>query len=98
MAAVKAIRASLGVNKRTGFTIGQVAGIKARCHSRTHSIRVVHAPVASNKAHSEVLDLPENEIGLLEELATNEWSTLLLNTAVEEDKNPAPDQSAYNAC
>ena len=82
-AAVKALRASLAIKPNDGFAVGQIADIKARCHSRRHQIRVVHAPVDSNKAHAELLQLPESETILLEELATGEWSTLVFNSAVE---------------
>lgn len=94
-AAIKALRASLNIRPNDGFAVGQIAGIKARCNSRRHKIRVVHAPVDSNKAHAEVLQLPENEMILLEELATGEWSTLVLNSAVEAGAKSAPDAAAY---
>lgn len=97
VAAVKATRASLTVKPRDGFALGQVGPIKARCASRRHDIRVVHAPVDGNKAHAEVLHLPENETILLEDLATGEWSTLLLNSEVEPGSLAAPDASAYQA-
>ncbi len=97
VAAVKATRASLTVKPRDGFAVGQVGPIKARCASRRHDIRVVHAPVDGNNAHAEVLHLPENETILLEELATGEWSTLLLNSEVELGAIAAPDASAYHA-
>ena len=93
-AAVKALRASLTVKPKDGFAVGQIAGIKARCRSRRYLIRAVHAPVASNNAHAEVLHLPENEIILLEELATGEWSTLVYNFTVEAGTLSAPDVAA----
>ncbi len=96
-AAIKALRASLRIKPSDGFAVGQIADIKARCHSRRHQIRVVHSPVVGNKAHAEVLQLPENEAVLLEELATGEWSTLVLNSAVEAGAVSAPDAAAYQA-
>ena len=95
VAAVKATRASLTVKPRDGFAVGQVGQIKARCASRRHNIRVAHTPVDGNKAHAEVLQLPENETILLEELATGEWSTLVLNSAVEAGVMSAPEAAAY---
>jgi hypothetical protein len=94
-AAVRALRASLKIQSNDGFAVGRIEGIKARCLSRRHRIRVVHAPDDGNKAHAEVLQLPENEAILLEELATGEWSTLVLNSAVTVGANPAPDAAAY---
>ena len=61
------------------------------------NVALVNTPVDGNKAHAEVLQLPENETILLEELATSEWSTLLLNAAVEAGATAAPDDAAYQA-
>lgn len=95
VAAVKALRASLTIKPNDGFAVGQIARIKARCQSRRHQVRVVHASVDSNKAHAEVLHLPAEEMILLEELATQEWSKLVLNSTVEAGAISAPDVAAY---
>ncbi len=95
VAAVKSLRNSMDVRPRSGFAVGQVGAIKARC--LPHAIRIVHAPVDINLAHAEVINLPENDDTLLEALATGEWSELLLNTNVPEGKEPAPAECAYKA-
>lgn len=93
VAAVKAMRAARSLGKNSGFAIGNVGAVKARCSAAQASVRVVYAPVDGNKAHAEVIDLPVDD-HLLEQLVTNEWSRLVLNRDIAAGAMTAPDQPA----
>ena len=95
VAAVKAIRASRDVRPSHGFAVGQVGAIKACCNQRQRTVRIVHEPKDSNKAHASVVYMPADDMLLLEELATNHWSSVVYSRDVEPGAVPAPDQSAY---
>jgi hypothetical protein len=83
--AVHCIRASkIDVRPRSGFAIGQVQKIQARCLAdpKAYKIRVVHEPEDDNPAHTALRRWPENNDQLLELLALDEWSETLLNSSI----------------
>ena len=91
-ASVKAIRASnITVGAKSGFAIGKVAAIKKTCQEFKSKIRIIHFPELDNKAHSELRQFPRDDQTLLERLATESWSELILNREVPVGEEAAPD-------
>ena len=81
--AVKAFRASsLTIGKKSGFGIANVRLIKEICKSSGALVRIVYAPEPGNLAHSLIHKIPRNEFALLEALASEAFTELLLNSAV----------------
>lgn len=90
--AVQAIRASnLKPSSKSGFAIGVVQSIKSDCLGRKHKIRIVHAPVKDNFAHSELRQFPRDDAELLEILARSSWSKVVLNKEITPGERKAPD-------
>lgn len=87
--AVQTIRASIRTGGKSGFAIGKVAAINAICVNRHSKIRIVYEPMCSNKAHVGVRDLPRDDLELLEMLAAEAWSELILNSQVVSRNTPA---------
>jgi hypothetical protein len=94
-AAIRAVRASrLNVRPKSGFAIGRVGAIAATCAEHNHSIRVLHEPVDDNKAHAAVRRMPRDDDELLELLAAESWSELMLNAKIPDGAEPAPHSEA----
>ena len=79
--AVHKNRKCLKVTPKSGFAIGKVEDILSECNKNNKSkkIRVVYMPNNCNKAHIEVKPMPHNDALLLELLASDTWSQLILN-------------------
>lgn len=91
-AAVWAIRASdLAPGGKSGFAIGNVGAILSVCADRKHKIRIIHEPADDNKAHVAVRQMPRDDADLLEILAAETWSELVLNREIEPGQQAAPD-------
>jgi hypothetical protein len=90
-AAVQAIRASkLSPGGKSGFAITKVAALSKACEVRTNrKIRVVHEPEDDNKAHVSVRQFPRDDMELLELLAADVWSELVMNSEIALGKKPA---------
>jgi hypothetical protein len=83
LSAVHAMRASsLDVKPNSGFTIGNVASVRAACSQRRHNIRIVHEPEDDNNAHVAVRRFPKDDIELFEALAIDSWSDWFLNSTI----------------
>jgi hypothetical protein len=94
-AAIRAVRARrLGVTHKSGFAIGRVGVIAATCAERNHRIRIMHEPEDDNKAHAAVRRMPRDDDELLELLAAESWSELILNAKISDGAEPAPDSEA----
>jgi len=93
VATVRAIRASnFKPSPKSGFAIGQVQNIADACRERKHKIRIIHWPEDDNHAHAEIRQLPRDDLDLLELLASNTWSELVLNANIPPDAESAPPQ------
>ncbi len=79
---------------RRAFAIGNVGAITATCADRKHKICILHDPKNDNKAHTSVRQFPREDILLLELLAADAWSELVLNATVSRGANAAPDEPA----
>jgi integrase len=91
-----AMRASkLEIKTKSGLAIGKVGDIIDVTTVRNHSIRVLHEPAPDNKAHAAVRRWPRDDMALLELIAAEAWSELVLNIDVPEGLEAAPDQSAW---
>ena len=94
-AAIQAVRASrLSVSAKSGFAIGRIGAIATTCAEHRHSIRIIHEPEDDNHAHAAVRRMPRNDDELLDILAAESWSELILNADVAAGARPAPDNQA----
>jgi hypothetical protein len=90
--AVKEFRTHFPVRPKAGFAVGKVVDIKSLCaEKRNRRIVIVSDPTTKktldgkpykNKTHVAVKSLPAEDMELLELLATDAWSHLVLNNAV----------------
>jgi hypothetical protein len=93
--AVHGIRASnYKPGGKAAFAIGNVGKIKQLCRAQNHTVRIIHAPVDDNKAHSEVRQIPRDDQVLLEALATADWMEVVFNSTIAGGSNPSPDTPA----
>jgi hypothetical protein len=86
--AVKIIRASnLQVTARSGFAVGNVGRVKTVCLSdqRRHRIRVIHEAEDDNLAHAALRGWPRDNEPLLDLLAEDAWSDIVLNKDIPAD-------------
>jgi hypothetical protein len=84
-AAIRAIRGSrVAVKPLSGFAIGNVRGVADVClaDNRRHKVRIVHEPTDDNGAHVAVRGWPRDNEPLLELLANDAWSEVILNKSV----------------
>lgn len=97
-ASIRAMRASnLKIAPKSGFAVGNVGKIATVAAARGHTIRVLHEPEDDNLAHAVVRRLPREDMALLEELATDAWSEIVLNAdeSIPKGAERAPDQAAW---
>jgi hypothetical protein len=82
LASARRIRNSnLAVKPKSGFVIGEVGQIQARCRElKQIKVFVTYEPSLSNQAHAAVKKLPREDMELQEDLANGVWSELHLNT------------------
>jgi hypothetical protein len=83
--AVKTIRASeIDVRPKSGFAIGNVGKVKDTCLAdpKRHKIRVTHESADDNEAHVALRGWPKDNDDLLELIAEDVWSEVILNTDV----------------
>ena len=84
-AAIRAVRASrLGVASKSGFAIGRVGAIVSTCAERGRNICIIHEPEDDNKAHAAVRRMPRDDDELLELLAAESWSELILSARIPD--------------
>lgn len=93
--AIKEFRKHFVVKPKAGFAIGKVADIKnLYLEKRNRKIHIVSDPTTKktldgkpykNKSHVAVKSLPVDDMELLELLATEAWSNLVLNNSVPVD-------------
>jgi len=84
-AAVRTVRASnLKVTTRSGFAVGNVGRVKEVClaDKEKHKVRVIHEPEPDNKTHTALRGWPRNNDPLLELIAEDSWSEVVLNQNV----------------
>lgn len=83
--AVKAIRGSeINVTPRSGFAVGKVGLIKDAClaDKGRHKIRVIHEAEPENEAHAALRGWPRENDPLLQLIAEDVWSEIVLNKDV----------------
>lgn len=82
--AVKAVRASkIDVRPKSGFAIGNVGEVKEIClRNSRRRIRIIHEPEDDNKAHTALRGWPSDDNDLLELIAEDIWSEVILNVDV----------------
>jgi hypothetical protein len=91
--AVRAIRASdIDVRPQSGFAVGNVALIKARCLADKNrlKIRIIHEKADDNPAHAALRLWPRDNELLLELLAETDWAETILNKKISE---ACPDET-----
>lgn len=85
--AVKIIRASnIDVRPKSGFAIGNVGKVKDIClaDARRHKIRTIHQREDDNEAHVALRGWPQDNDDLLELVAEEPWSEVVLNTEIPD--------------
>lgn len=77
-------RECLVVRPTSAFAIGNVGNLKAVGQRQVsgRAIKVVYSPTGCNPAHTSVEKLPREEMELLEQLATEVFSEIVLNSQV----------------
>lgn len=84
--AVRKLRSCMPVKPASGFAIGKVDRIISTCNIKNNSrkTRIIYMPTANNKAHAEVRSIPSDDSDLLEILAAETWSELILNANIAD--------------
>lgn len=87
VAAVWAIRRSkISVKPRSGFAVGNVARVRDACLSdrRPSRVRFIHEREPDNEAHAALRGWPIDNDDLLELIAEDPWSLVMLNKDIPE--------------
>jgi hypothetical protein len=82
-ACIQDIRQNRGIKNgaRCGFGIGLVSKIKSVCHSSGFTkVKIVHDPTRGNKSHTSIIRLPMNDSGLMQSLAYDAFTEIMLNS------------------
>ena len=81
--AAAAIRQSRNVGQRGAFGIANVQKIRGACvRSSGAKIRVVYHPTKANVAHAQIRRIPRDDLMLLDSLARDAFTELIMNSAV----------------
>lgn len=82
--AIRNARGTISSNSKCAYGIGNVGAIKDACKSFTpEKVDIVHTPNANNKSHSSIIRLPDNDLGLMAELADEVFADIILNKDVK---------------
>lgn len=79
---IKAIRIHLEVRKKSAFGIANVKKIKEICNTKSRTVRIVYAPSEGNDSHTVIQKLPIDDLEMLDALAIEAFSKLVLNADV----------------
>lgn len=82
--AIYKLRSCIVVKPESGFAMGKVDNILSACNTKNNPkrTRIIYMPTACNKAHAEAKSIPNDDIELLETLAAEAWSELILNANI----------------
>lgn len=82
--AVHILRSSIIVRPKSGFAIGKVADILSACNLRKmpKKTKIIYMPTPNNTAHAEVRSMPYEDQELLDLLAAETWSELIMNANI----------------
>ena len=80
-----AMRKARRINKKSAFGIAQVSAIKQICLAREFIVRVIYEPEDDNLSHAGIRRLPPNDLGLMEALAKEAFTEMVLNSAIPEE-------------
>lgn len=90
--AINVMRTNLKTSKRSGYAVGKVGLIKNAFNQSERKIRIVYAPSKSNCAHSQIRRFSDDDLKLLELLASDVWSELVLEIDVDATSTKPPCQ------
>jgi hypothetical protein len=76
------LRAAKSIGKKSAFGIGNVGNIKTICKTNGATVKIVYAPTHGNSSHSEMRDLPSDDLSILEALATDAFAELVHNADI----------------
>jgi len=80
---VQSFRESIKVGPNSAFGVAKVAKIKECGRSVAGiKIRIAYEPSSNNPAHSSVRRLPRDDSALLDALATDAFSEIILNSQI----------------
>lgn len=82
-ATVAAIRRTQKVGSKSAFSWALVGQIHRICDARSHRIRIIHMPEEGNGGHSEIRQLPRDDLLLLEMLATEAFAEYRLSSQIQ---------------
>lgn len=82
--AICKLRSCMVVRPESGFAMGKVEHILSACNTKNNPkrTRIIYMPTACNEAHVEAKSIPYDDIELLETLAAEAWSELILNANI----------------
>ena len=69
------------IGPKTGFGIAKVLKVKEVCGGLARRVRIVYTP-SSIGSHSSIKDLPRDDMGLLEALATQAFTERVMNNEI----------------
>lgn len=78
------LRAANDISKKSAFGIGNVGNIKNVCKDNGALVKIVYAPRDNIPSHSDIRHLPQDDLSLLQDLATNAFCELVRNSDIEE--------------
>lgn len=70
------------VGPKSAFAIGNVAKIKSICGMSNRAVKIVYAPTPNNPSHSVIRDIPQDDMTLLDTLATEGFVELVRNSDI----------------
>jgi hypothetical protein len=83
VATVHIYRATRNIKKKCHFSVGKVANILSTCKKHSASkVKVVHDRIDDNPSHSAIIRLPNNDLELMEALASEAFLDNIPNTQI----------------
>jgi hypothetical protein len=74
-----------GVGGKSAFVIAQVGAVKRACLARGSKVRVVCEPDDDNPSHAGIRRLPPNDLSLMDALATEAFTEMVLNSEIPKE-------------
>lgn len=81
---VNEFRSQYDVSKKSAFGIANVCKIKAVCQEASRPVRIVYSPTPNLESHTSIQKLPRDEMALLEALATEAFTEMVMSAEVPE--------------
>lgn len=79
---VKEFRGKFGVKKKSAFGVAEVGKIRDICQRSGKAVRIVYSPSPGNRSHASIQKLPREEFSLLEALAADAFTEMIMNSEI----------------